>query len=159
MSLSLVPILLLASAAGTNYHITVSGPDGEMDVRCTDPCHIEQVEIVGTAGGQTTSTTEANTDGFSEADRRGVECTGDCASRRSTSFSFNIQTTRKLREGVELRIDDGRAHFIFYDVVDAEAGPSTRRRHSEFDLDRALIVLDLHGNAVRIEVEGMDDGA
>ena len=156
MSLSLAPIILLASAESLTYHITVAGPDGELDRRCQDPCHIEQVQVVGrTRGGTTTEITQARDDAAAE---RGTSCQGDCDSGRSTGLRINIRLSRTLREGIEVRIEGQRAHFIFYDVVETESGQSTRRRYADFVVDRELIELELHGNEVRVETTGLGDG-
>ena len=156
MSLSLAPIILLAAAESLTYHITVTGPDGELDRRCQDPCHIEQVQVVGrTSGGTTTETAQVRDD---VADRRGMDCQGDCDSGRSTELRINIRMSRTLREGIEVRIEGQRAHLIFYDVAETESGHSTRRRHAQFAVDRELIELDLHGSEVRLETTGLGDG-
>jgi hypothetical protein len=156
MSLSLAPIILLASVEGLSYHITIDGPDGVLDDRCQDPCRIEQLQVVGTTtGGTTTTTSDLGEDDTDVTE--GAECWGACGSR-STEVRITIRPSRSLREGIEVRIDDGRAHFLFYDVVEADGGRSTRRRHSEFVIDRSPIVLELHGNQVRVETTGLGDG-
>jgi hypothetical protein len=152
MSPNLIPLIVLAATTGLSYHVTVVGPDGELDTVCSDPCHVEQVRVVGSSGGGSSTTTETIEDDQDRSEERGVDCQGTCASGAATSVTFNFQTRRTLREGIELEISDGRAHFIFYDVVDVDGGQSTRRRHAEFNVDRALIEIELHGNDVRLEI-------
>jgi len=153
VNLTLTSVALAAAASGLQYHVTLQGPDGALERQCGDPCVIERVEVVGTSGG-TTSTEIAGRRDRGPADR-GERCEGDCDTARSTEFRITISPSRTLREGVEVRIEDGRAHIILYDVVDTDAGRSTRRRHSEFDIDRPLIELDIYGNDLRIETTGL----
>jgi len=155
MDLVLAPLLLTAASVALDYHVVVAGPDGSVDQRCADPCLIERVAVVGTAGG--TSNTEVATTRDRSNEERGAECSGNCGSSRSTELRINISPSRKLREGIEVRIEDGRAHVILYDVVETEGGRSTRRRHSEFEIDRPVIELDVYGNDLRIETTGLPD--
>lgn len=144
-----------ADAVHIQYSILVYGPGGEVEATCTDPCHIDQHQLTGHSGGEmTTSSAVREADEDPRAD--GIKCTGTCASGKpGTTVEFNAR--KALYEGIEVRIEERYAHFIFYSVVDTEEGPSTLKQHAEFRIDRPLIQLDLHGHEIEVRAV-MSDG-
>jgi hypothetical protein len=141
------------------YQISVRGPLVELETTCIDPCQIDRHDVVGQSGGQVTRSGKSKNTG-SGTERRGdrehfedgIKCKGDC-NNSDAVMEIKFQAKRTLREGIEVTIKDGRAHFIFYSVVEAEDGPATRRQHSEFRIDRPIIEVELHGHDVIVRTE------
>ena len=130
------------------YQISVKGPVAELETTCVDPCQVDLHDVVGQAGGQVTRSGKSKSAGSSrEHFGDGIKCKGDC-NNTDAVLEIKFQAKRTLREGVEVTIKDGRAHFIFYSVVETEDGPATRRQHSEFRIDRPVIEVELHGHDV-----------
>ena len=85
-------------------------------------------------------------------------CEGDCVVLRGgkieqRGLSIKFDPKRDLKQGLEVTIRDGNAHFIFYKVVDTEQGQATRRQHAEFRIDRPLIEAEIHGHDVVVRMD------
>lgn len=151
--------------ASSSYTISIDGPSVVTEFTCDDPCHVDQQEIVGHAGGEmkdqevtgknTSPVTGSHLDSEKSRAEKGIRCTGDCGGGGKTT-QFVFEHKRTLRQGYKLDIEDGSAHIIFYSVTDTEKGPATRLQHSQFRIDRPLIELNLHGHEVEIRTD-LDD--
>lgn len=142
----------------TSYDISVSGPVVNIETSCNDPCRIEQIEDLGHAGGGAKAVEPAEGDD-EDADAED-DCLGDCLTggkqeglHQQRGLRIQFDPKRDLREGLELTITDGQAHFIFYTVVETEKGRATRRQHAEFRIDRKLIELEVHDHDVAVRTE------
>ena len=152
--------------ASSSYTISIDGPSAVTEFMCDDPCHVDQQEIVGQAGGEmkekeiTKKSKSAVTGSHLNSERsleaKGIKCTGDCGKGGKTS-QMVFEHKRTLRQGFKLDIEDGAAHIIFYSVTDTENGPATLLQHSQFRIDRPLIELNLHGHEVEIRTDLDDD--
>jgi hypothetical protein len=150
------------SAAGgelVRYDIEVRGPLGNYRFECTDPCEFDETEEVGNAGGgiavdqvdgtniRTNSLARRKSSRSYAEDN--ITCIGDCVQQGPTNM-ITIGSVRHLTEGVEVRIREGRARFVFHSLIEEAEGPITRRRVSQFRIDRPLIELELSDHAVVI---------
>ena len=133
------------------YAITISGPQVNLEAACDDPCRIDEVELVGNVAMKANKT-ESEAGNAEDELSFDSECYGDCRKKKT---QLSVSGPRKLREGVEVTIEERWAHFIFYSVTDTDKGPATRRRHYEFRVDRPLIevALDDHQLKLRAQVE------
>ncbi len=150
------------SAAGdeaARYDIEIRGPLGNFDFLCVDPCEFEETENLGNAGGgvalEQIDRDNPRTDSLARRKSSrsyaedNITCIGDCIQQGPTN-QITIGAVHHLTEGVEVRIREGRARFVFHSVIENEEGPVTRRRVSEFRIDRPLIELELSDHAVLI---------
>jgi hypothetical protein len=154
MIISILSFLMSAVGAApatvsATYQISVMGPAIELETSCQDPCQLDEHKVIGRAGGQLSSEETIVRNGNDPLED-GVKCKGDCSGSSKKATKMVFQPQRDLREGIEISIKEGGAHFIFYSVVETEEGPATRRQHSEFRIDRPLLEVELHDHAVVI---------
>ena len=128
------------------YSISISGPRVTLEAACDDPCHIEEVELVGNVAmkADKTESIAGHTEDEVSFDS---ECYGDCKKQKT---QLRVSGPRKLREGVEVTIEEQWAHFVFYSVTDTDKGPATRRQHFEFRIDRPLIEVSLDDHQLQL---------
>jgi hypothetical protein len=130
----------------SDYSISVKGPLATESFICNDPCRIDETLVIK----QNSSDIAIGTNSKTEEVSKQVKCKGNCI-KHDERMQVVLKTAPKLRRGLEITIVDGHAHFIFYSVAESENGPSTRRQHSEFRVDRPLIELELHDHDVVIK--------
>jgi hypothetical protein len=152
--LLLVPVLMADSvfADGPSepsepmYSIELSGPQVNLETSCDDPCHIDEVEVVGSVGMQASKTESEG--GYAEDETAAnASCYGECKKKKT---QLRVSGPRTLKEGIEVSIEDRWAHFIIYSVTDTEKGPATRRQHYEFRVDRPLIEVPLDQHRLKL---------
>lgn len=164
------------SAPSDRYRIEVKGPLGAFTVDCADPCEVDETT------SRPRPPPEVSVQRSEETERRrgrkswtlkrdpalsyaeeGIVCIGRCASTPPSS-EVMVGPLVSLEEGVELRVRDGRARFVFHSVVEGDAGPFPRSSISEFRIDRPHIELELYGHRVVVnrlpdsEPAGSDNG-
>jgi len=151
-------MLVTANVAATesqHYRISVSGPFVNIETSCNDPCQFDKLEVIGESGGQP-SGDDAKTASSEEPGEDEQPCEGDCVVLRQgkefeqRGLRIKFDPKRDLKQGLEVTINDGNAHFIFYKVVDTEQGQATRRQYAEFRIDRPLIEAEIHGHDVSV---------
>lgn len=145
------------------YRVSVDGPLIEIEFTCNDPCTLDRTEVVGHAAPEL-EFQDGNVPGIRRAAHTGthiirerlgfaqgnVQCQGNCQEGGGTS-RIRLGVGHRLEEGLEVRIRDSYADFVFATVVYTDDGPATLRHHSEFRIDRPLIELTLEGHKVVVQ--------
>lgn len=141
------PVCSLAQESVSRYQISVSGPLAEFREACDDPCAIERVEVVGKVEAEMGVADDAPARESRRKDPM-VGCSGNCDGGPQQQSRMTMKPPRTLREGVEVKIRNSSAKFVFYSVTDTDEGPATLQQHSSFRIDRPLIELELHDHDV-----------